>query len=290
MLPQASTEISSRADVDIRREFEWKYAGFSTSVIPLINSNTTTTGTPKMVNAFLAEHCLAGYSKFQGKSRRYNLFAFLCVGKEIPNPHPYIHIDFANGYIQDFLDKVKKTRDSHPYSVIMAGTVATPARCEDVIKAGADIVKIGLGSGSVCRTRNITGVGVPQLSCILECSSTIHRLGGYVCSDGGIKEVGDICKAIGAGADIVMIGGLIAGTNECDNPSEYYGMASGVARQRFGYEAEYSTSEGTYIKTEPRGPVRDVLNSIKGGLRSALSYTGYKSIGEFTGNARFIQV
>ena len=136
-------------------------------------------------------------------------------------PIRLICLDVANGYAEKFLETVKRVRDDYPHAVIMAGNVVTGDMTEALILAGADIVKIGIGPGSVCTTRRVTGVGYPQLSAIIECADAAHGLKGQVCADGGCTAPGDVAKAFGAGADFVMLGGMLAGHDECDGDIRY---------------------------------------------------------------------
>ena len=168
-------------------------------------------------------------------------------------------LDVANGYAEKFLDTVKRARDDNPRAIIMAGNVVTGDMTEALILAGADIVKIGIGPGSVCTTRKVTGVGYPQLSAIIECADAAHGLKGQVCADGGCTVPGDIAKAYGAGADFVMLGGMLAGHDECDGEIRYeerdgakvpvgmgfYGMSSETAMKKYaGGVAHYRAAEG----------------------------------------------
>ena len=185
-------------------------------------------------------------------------------------PLRFLCIDVANGYSERFLDTVKRVRDEHPKSVIMAGNVVTGDMTEALILAGADIVKIGIGPGSVCTTRRVTGVGYPQLSAIIECADAAHGLKGQVCADGGCTVPGDIAKAYGAGADFVMLGGMLAGHDECEGEIRYeerdgervpvamgfYGMSSETAMKKYaGGVAKYRAAEGKAVETPYRGPV-----------------------------------
>ena len=180
-------------------------------------------------------------------------------------------IDVANGYSEKFLDTVKRVRDENPKSVIMAGNVVTGDMTEALILAGADIVKIGIGPGSVCTTRRVTGVGYPQLSAIIECADAAHGLKGQVCADGGCTVPGDVAKAYGAGADFVMLGGMLAGHDECEGEIRYeerdgkkvavgmtfYGMSSEAAMKKYsGGVARYRAAEGKSVETPYRGARR----------------------------------
>ncbi len=216
-----------------------------------------------------------------------------------------ICIDVANGYAEKFLDIVKQVRDGNPQSVIMAGNVVTGDMTEALILAGADIVKIGIGPGSVCSTRKVTGVGYPQLSAIIECADAAHGLKGQVCADGGCTVPGDVAKAYGAGADFVMLGGMLAGPDECAGEIRYeerdgkrvpvamtfYGMSSETAMKRYsGGVAHYRASEGKTVETPYRGPVDATMAEIMGGVRSMMTYIGATQLKEVSKRTTFVRV
>ena len=196
-----------------------------------------------------------------------------------------ICIDAANGYTKFFVDRVKHVRDLCPAATIMAGNVATPEMVQELLIEGrADIVKVGIGPGSVCTTRRMTGVGYPQLSAIVECADAAHGNKGHICADGGCRTPGDVVKALGAGADFVMLGGMLAGSDECEGQwsvegdkkvMRFYGMSSREAQERH-HEGmkEYIAPEGRCVEVPGKGPVRDVLREVTGGLRSACAYVG----------------
>ena len=198
----------------------------------------------------------------------------------------------------------------------MAGNVVTPEMTEELIlHGGVDIVKVGIGSGSVCTTRLKAGIGYPQLSAIMECADAAHGIGGHICSDGGCKNPGDVAKAFGGGADFVMIGGMLAGSSDCDGEWEYeykcetkpdklidqtikrkkslkfYGMSSREAMNKHhGGVAQYRSSEGKCVSVPYKGLTQDVLNDILGGMRSACTYVGSFSIKDFSKKTTFIRV
>ena len=186
----------------------------------------------------------------------------------------------------------------------MAGNVCTPEMVSELlISGGADIIKIGIGPGSVCSTRKITGCGYPQLSAIIECADVAHGIGGLICADGGCVESGDVVKAFAAGADFVMLGGMFAGTDECEGEWEYlepnrkkaalkfYGMSSKNAMDKHsGGVADYRTSEGETLSVPYKGPVEDVVKQILGGVRSACAYVGAKRLKDLPKCATFVRV
>ena len=195
------------------------------------------------------------------------------------------HISTSN-YIS-IIDLVKKIRSKFDNPLI-AGNVVTGEMTEALILAGADIVKIGIGPGSVCTTRTVTGVGYPQLSAIIECADAAHGLRGHVISDGGCSKPGDVAKAFGAGADFVMLGGMFAGHEESGGEliekdgkkyKQFYGMSSDTAMERYyGDIKNYRASEGETIALEYKGPIDKTIQQILGGLRSAATYVGAKDI------------
>merc|ERR1712084_24303 len=183
---------------------------------------------------------------------------------------------------------------------IMAGNVVTQEMTEELILSGADIVKVGIGPGSVCTTRKQTGVGYPQLSSVIECADAAHGLGGCIVSDGGCTCPGDVAKAFGGGADFVMLGGMLAGHDECagemiQEGGEYfkvfYGMSSDTAMKKHaGGVAEYRSSEGKTVKVAFRGPLDETIRDILGGMRSACTYVGAAELRELPKRTTFIRV
>ena len=222
---------------------------------------------------------------------------------QILNEFPQINficIDVANGYSEHFVSFVKKMRKKHPNKVILAGNVVTGEMVEELLLAGADIIKVGIGPGSVCTTRVKTGVGYPQLSAIIECADAAHGLGGQIISDGGCKIPGDIAKAFGGGADFVMLGGMLAGHKESGGSliekngkkfKAFYGMSSETAMNKHvGGIAEYRASEGKTVEILYRGDVALTINDILGGVRSTCTYVGASRLKELTKRTTFIRV
>ena len=212
----------------------------------------------------------------------------------------YVCIDVANGYTEAFVNFVKKVREAYPDLVIMAGNVVTGDMTEELILSGADIVKVGIGPGSVCTTRRMTGVGYPQLSAVIECADAAHGLGGRICSDGGCTVPGDIAKAYGGGADFVMLGGMLAGHDESGGETveengrvfkRFYGMSSRNAMEKYaGGVAQYRAAEGKCVLLPARGPVENTLQDILGGVRSACTYVGARRLKELTMRTTFVRV
>merc|ERR1712008_318631 len=211
-----------------------------------------------------------------------------------------ICIDVANGYAESFVQCIRDVRKRWPDKTLMAGNVVTKEMTEELIFSGADIVKVGIGPGSVCTTRKQTGVGYPQLSAVLECADAAHGLDGHVISDGGCTSPGDVSKAFGAGADFTMLGGMLAGHDECagdlieDDGKKFkmfYGMSSDTAmRKHAGGVAEYRSSEGKTVRIPYRGPIDETIRDLLGGVRSACTYVGAGELREISKRTTFIRV
>ena len=205
-----------------------------------------------------------------------------------------ITIDVANAYHQNMVDFIKKVRDEYPTKIIVAGNVVTPEMTEELIINGADVVKIGIGPGSVCTTRTMTGVGVPQFSAILDCADAANGVDGHIMADGGCVYPGDIAKAFGAGAHMVMIGGMLAGHDESEQPVvdgkiEFYGMSSDRAREKHGRRKDgYRGNEGRLISLPYRGAVQSTVEDILGGIRSACTYIGARRLKDMPKCASFV--
>jgi GMP reductase len=218
--------------------------------------------------------------------------------------NPAIHficIDVANGYSEHFGDFVAEVRRLYPSHTIIAGNVVTADMTQELILRGADIVKVGIGPGSVCTTRVQTGVGYPQLSAIIECADAAHGLGGHIIADGGCTCPGDVAKAFGAGADFVMLGGMLAGHDEGGgeiisedgyNPRViFYGMSSDTAMDKHhGGVANYRSSEGRTVEIKYRGPVKNTVLDLLGGLRSTCTYVGAPTLKQLSKCTTFIRV
>jgi GMP reductase len=209
-------------------------------------------------------------------------------------------VDAANGYTKYFVERVQRIRASFPQVTIMAGNVATPEMVQELLITGAaDIVKIGIGSGSVCTTRVKTAVGYPQLSAIIECADAAHGLRGHVCADGGCRTPGDVVKALAGGADFVMLGGMLAGHDECQGEwleqdgarlsMKFYGMSSRTAMDKYaGGLKDYRAAEGSETSIAYRGPVAGTLQEITGGIRSACAYVGASSLKDLSKCTTFV--
>lgn len=313
IVPQNSS-VESRNKVNLTRTFQFKYYPKSLTCIPIIASNMTTVGTISMQIELSKISALTVLNKFVVINDETNKlisknYTFLSCGINdyqhtidaiVNYGFDKICIDIANGYLDNLIDTIRYFRMTFPHLLIMAGNVATSSRCIELIEAGADIVKIGIGSGSACLTRLKAGVGYPQLSCILDSQVETHINGGFIISDGGCSSPSDICKAFGAGADFVMLGGMLAGHNESEGEIMevkgqqkmlMYGMSSKFAQDKFNNGMHsYRTSEGRCMLINYRGKVEDTLLDILGGLRSYGTYIGCDLIENFSKNTYFIRV
>eukprot|EP00462_Mataza_sp_D1_P001972 CAMPEP_0175099530 /NCGR_PEP_ID=MMETSP0086_2-20121207/6511_1 /TAXON_ID=136419 /ORGANISM="Unknown Unknown, Strain D1" /LENGTH=299 /DNA_ID=CAMNT_0016373397 /DNA_START=183 /DNA_END=1082 /DNA_ORIENTATION=+ len=227
-------------------------------------------------------------------------FKKLCAITEEVKEVNLICIDVANGYSEHFVSYVRKCRGKFPGYTIMAGNVVTGEMVEELILSGADIVKVGIGPGSVCTTRKKTGVGYPQLSAIIECADAAHGLGGHIIGDGGCSCPGDVVKALAAGGDFVMIGGMLGGHDESAGElvekdgrkfKDFYGMSSATAmKKHVGQVANYRASEGKHMLIPYKGPVSGTINDLLGGIRSACTYVGAAEVKKLSRCTTFIRV
>jgi len=312
--------LKSRSDVSLEREFRFRHSPKVWQGVPIIAANMDHTGTFEMAKALSEHKLLTALDKFASIENWQKLAkedpktvdsCFVTVGvadndfeklNEVLKVAdvPMICLDVANGYSERFVDRLKRVRETYPDKIIMAGNVVTGEMVEELILSGADIVKIGIGPGSVCTTREKTGVGYPQLSAIIECADAGHGLGGHVCSDGGCVTPGDVAKALAAGADFVMLGGLMSGHDECLGEiieekgikyKRFYGMSSAEAMERyFGSVAEYRASEGRSVNVPYKGAVKSTILDVLGGIRSTCTYVGALRLKELSKRTTFIRV
>ena len=303
------SQLTSRKDADLTRKFTFKHSSDTWTGIPIVASNMDHTGTIAMCHVLMKYPMLTALCKFVESSEwgwNENIMRTVGLDNDLKFHTPkWICIDIANGYTERFFTYVEKVREMHLDAIIVAGNVCTPEATEQIVLAGADIVKIGIGPGSVCTTRKMTGVGYPQLSCIIECADAAHGLSGHVMSDGGCTVPGDIAKAFGAGADFVMLGGMLAGHKECEGEilgnhrggtmfaqkMEFYGMSSEEAQIKYyGEKQSYRASEGKKVQVPYKGSVKNTVEEILGGLRSACTYAGAKTIKSLPKCTTFVKV
>jgi len=339
------SETASRSDVELKRVFTFKHTQHTHECIPIIAANMSCTGTPAMFHALAQHRMMTAISKHYTQDELMScmgvtdwLDAFFTIGirdgdesklcdfaDRLGRDPVFLCIDVANGYSARFVQNVSWYREKYPSTTIMAGNVCTPEMTQELILAGADIVKIGIGPGSACTTRKKTGVGYPQLHAVVDCANVAHGLSGHICADGGCRTEGDICKCFGAGADFVMLGGMLAGTEECDGdwkkeyecqsyiapdgsgiwvdrpklPTgktkkvylKFMGMSSYAAQDQFnGGAPEYAAEEGEVIEIPYKGPVEAVLKEICGSLRSYCAYIGATKLKDAPKCTNFVRI
>jgi len=306
--------LSSRSEVKLERLFTFRGSYNAWFGVPIIAANMDGVGTIEMDEELGKHHCMVALTKhysdtvliehFQKKldSSIYSmgisdadLQKFDNVYKIVGNRLMRVCIDVANGYTQSFVTFIKKFRERYPSVILMAGNVVTPEMTEELILAGVDIVKVGIGPGSVCTTRKMTGIGYPQLSAVIECADAAHGLKGHIIADGGCTVPGDVVKAFAAGADFVMLGGMLAGHKEGGasalGTNRFYGMSSDTAMTLHnGGVANYRASEGKTVEIPYRGEVSRTMQDILGGLRSACTYVGAGELRELSKRTTFIRV
>jgi GMP reductase len=319
--PKRST-LSSRRDVDIYREFKFRNSGKSLRYTPIMASNMDGVGTFsmakvlqefKMMTVIRKHYTYDEWKSAVGNGLRLK-YVSVCTGtgaiwdenssdyqtmkrvlQSFPDI-PFITIDVANAYHEQFVDFVQRIRSEYPDKVIIAGNVVSPEMTEELIINGADVVKIGIGPGSVCTTRTQTGVGVPQFSAIVECADAANGVDGHIIADGGCTQPGDVAKALAAGAHFVMLGGMLAGHDESefelkDGKRVFYGMSSQSAFDAHGARKDgYRGTEGKTVVLEDRGPVKDTVEQILGGVRSTCTYIGARRIKDMPKCAHFVRV
>lgn len=316
--PKRST-LSSRREVELKRTYRFKHSGAEWTGVPIMASNMDGVGTLEMAEALynhsmftclVKSHDVADLEKTVRKIGGDHMAVSTGTSdsdferlQDILDSYPEIHficIDVANGYSEHFGDYVQRVRKQFPKTTIIAGNVVTADMTQELILRGADIVKVGIGPGSVCTTRIQTGVGYPQLSAIIECADAAHGLGAHIIADGGCVCPGDVAKAFGAGADFVMLGGMLAGHSEgggdlvkVDGKEfvQFYGMSSDTAMNKHhGGIADYRSSEGRTVQIPFKGNVRDTVLDMLGGLRSACTYVGAQTLKQLSKCTTFIRV
>jgi len=319
--PKRST-LKSRSQVELTRDFTFKHSGRQWSGVPIIAANMDSVGSFDMAKALAKHNVMTAIHKhysvedwasfIQENSSDVLKHAMVSTGTSdadfqktkdimaLTDELMFICIDIANGYSEHLVEYVEKVRTAFPDKVISAGNVVTGDMVEELILAGADIVKVGIGPGSVCTTRVKTGVGYPQLSAIIECADAAHGLGGQIIGDGGCTCAGDVSKAFGGGADFVMLGGMLAGHEESNGEivekdgqqlMKFYGMSSQSAMDKHsGGVANYRAAEGKTVLLPYRGPVEYTIQDIMGGVRSTCTYVGAAKLKELTKRTTFIRV
>ena len=317
--PKRST-LSSRKDVNLKRTYKFKYSNSEWSGIPIMAANMDGVGELgvaekmsefDMITCLTKQHDIKKLNQYKKiKSIYKNISLSVGIKKDDFNLLDkllkefsfikFICIDVANGYSERFSKFIKSVWEKYPTKTIIAGNVVTADMTQELILSGADIVKVGIGPGSVCTTRIQTGVGYPQLSAVIECADAAHGLGAHIIADGGCTCPGDVAKGFGAGADFVMLGGMLAGHDEGkgkivkSNGSKYiefYGSSSLTANQKhYGGLSDYRSSEGRIVRVKYRGKIKNTISNILGGIRSSCTYVGAPSLKQLSKCTTFVRV
>ena len=336
--PKRST-LGSRKEVSLNREFRYRNSDWRYSTIPIMASNMDGVGTFAMADKLTDLNLFTCLVKTYNTKELIDYFkdahctklnsVAMSIGitdsdlekwREVRKNTEvrYVCIDVANGYSERFSEFVKKFRDEYSRTTIIAGNVVTGEMTEELLLNGADIIKVGIGPGSVCITRIQTGVGYPQLSAVIECADAAHGLGGHIIADGGCTSPGDVAKAFAGGSDFVMLGGMLAGHDEgegeiitkqyaTNEPScrlvgnqpfvteekkfvQFYGMSSTAANKKhFGGLKEYRSSEGREVLVPYRGAVANTIQDILGGVRSTCTYAGANKLKQLSKCTTFVR-
>ena len=317
--PKRST-LKSRKDVDLNRKYTFKHSRSSWKGIPIIASNMDGVGeidvakklsSHKLMTALTKQHDINQIGTIYKKNIFFDSIALSCgtskdsynrlnsILKKYPK-FKFICIDVANGYSENFSNFVSEVRKKYPKKTIIAGNVVTADMTQELVLSGADIVKVGIGPGSVCTTRIQTGVGYPQLSAVMECADAAHGLGAHIIADGGCTCPGDVAKGFGAGADFVMLGGMLAGHKEGggdiieENGTkfiEFYGSSSEEANEKhYGGLANYRSSEGKKVRILMKKSLDGTIRDILGGVRSSCTYVGASSLKQLSKCTTFVRV
>ena len=317
--PKRST-LSSRKDVELKRTYKFKYSNHQWSGIPIIAANMDGVGEieiAKNLSKYEIMTCLTKQHDLKTIKRNSSvktIHQHLILSTGTSNEDykrlneimkecsffEFICIDIANGYSDHFSKFVASVREKYPTKTIIAGNVVTADMTQELVMNGADIVKVGIGPGSVCTTRIQTGVGYPQLSAVIECADAAHGLGAHIIADGGCTCPGDVAKAFGGGGDFVMLGGMFAGHEEGGGKKvkkngsqfiEFYGSSSDTALEKhYGGLSSYRSSEGKKVQLKYRGKIKDTVQNILGGLRSSCTYVGAPSLKQLSKCTTFVRV
>ena len=317
--PKRST-LSSRKEVNLHRTYKFKYSKNEWTGIPIIAANMDGVGELgvaenlsefEMITSLTKQHDVKKLKQYKNLKSIYKNIALRTGIKnedfdqlsKILKEFSFIRficVDVANGYSERFSSFIKSVREKYPTKTIIAGNVVTADMTQELVLSGADIVKVGIGPGSVCTTRIQTGVGYPQLSAVMECADAAHGLGAHIIADGGCTCPGDVAKAFGAGADFTMLGGMLAGHDEGKGKLikekgkkyiEFYGSSSLVANKKhYGGLSNYRSSEGRLVRVKYRGKIKDTILDILGGIRSSCTYVGAPSLKQLSKCTTFVRV
>lgn len=325
IVPQRTT-LKSRSQVCLTRDVQFKHSRQQWSGLPVISSNMDTVTNLETFKLLKRRQMISCFPKYLNKhwihtgpppelsDTDYYMLSTGTNDEDITNVihlisilkekgiHPkFLCFDVANGYMINLINTCHRLRKAMPNVTFMAGNIVTPHGVKDLVVDGlVDIIKVGIGSGALCTTRKVTGVGYPQLSAVLECAEKAHELGAHIVADGGVTMVGDISKAFCAGGDFVMLGSMLAGHDS--SPGDIitekgklykitYGMSSTIANNKYaGGLKNYKTPEGKVVKMLCKGKMEDTLMRIEGGIRSTCTYIGAHDINEMSHKGSFIVV
>jgi GMP reductase len=312
--PGPSKKALTRKMVDIKMDL-----GFD-KIIPIVIANMLSLGTYKIANIMAEHNILVFLHKEYTAAEHIKMYNTLTTPRLVgitsgvqqwdkektievcsQVKYGYINVDIANVYanVSGIVETIKLYKETFPNIPVVAGNICNTLVLDELVDAGADFIKVGVGPGAACKTRSEIGVGVPQFSAVLEVAAAAKKLGVKVIADGGCVTSGDVCKAIAAGADIVMIGGMVSKSEECDNIVEingkkyvnFFGLGSNKQYSLTGpTEQEYRPNEGRDLLIPVQGSIVDVTNQIKGALRSVCTYVGVDNINDLHTNAEFIRV
>lgn len=324
--PKRST-LKSRKDVILERSFRFYHSPKVWTGVPIMAANMATCGTfelakilsdHKMITAFHKYYTVENYENFFKSFHNPDYICYtlgirekdleqlkIMRDKGLLEKFSFICLDVPNGYLQIFIEIIKKIRALCPEHIIIAGNVVTNEITEEIILAGADIVKIGIGPGSICTTRKMAGVGYPQLSAVIECADAAHGIAneqgvGRIIADGGQQYPSDLAKAFCGGADFNMCGSMFSGFEQSDGETvikngqkfkEYFGSSSNKAMQEYyGQKDEHRASEGRYTLIPHKGDIHNFIQDLMGSLRSTATYIGARQLKEFPKRATFLKV
>jgi GMP reductase len=324
--PKRST-LSSRKDVLLERSFTFYHSPKKWTGIPIMAANMATCGTfemakvlskYKMITTFHKYYSVKEYEKFFKTFKDPDFIAYTLgirekdikqlmamKKKKLLDKFSFICLDVPNGYLQNFLEVIKAVRKMCPNHIIIAGNVVTNEITEEIILAGADIVKIGIGAGAACTTRKMTGVGYPQLSAVIECADAAHGVAneigvGRIIADSGLQFPSCLVKAFCGGADFTMMGSMFSGFEQSGGETiikdgkkfkEYFGSSSNKAMEEFyGKKEKHRASEGRYTLIPYKGDIHEFIQDLMGSLRSTATYIGARQLKEFPKRATFVKV
>ena len=324
--PKRST-LTSRKDVSLERTLKFYHSKKTWTGVPIMTANMATCGTfdmaqvlapYKIITTFHKYYTVAEYTEFFKTFSNPDYIAYTLGTRpedfeklaQMNSAHlisnfSFLCLDIPNGYLEHFLDKIKELRVLYPDHIIIAGNVVSNEITEEIILAGADIVKVGIGPGSACTTRRMTGVGYPQLSAVIECADAAHGIAneqghGLVIADGGQQYPSCVAKAFCAGADFNMFGSMFSGFDQSAGElverdgkkyKEYFGSSSNKALEKFyGNKATHRASEGREVLMPYKGDIQNFIQDLFGALRSTGTYIGARKLREFSKRATFIRV